>query len=90
MDLDPQADLTASFLEEEALVDSWLGGSGPRTVVEVIQPLLEPLGDLAEPELQVVGDRLALLPGNLALGRFEERFAEAWARCQWEDRARQL
>ena len=87
MDLDPQADLTASFLEEEALVGLWLDGSGPRTIVEVIQLLLDSRGDLAEPELQVLGDHLALLPGNLALGRFAERFTEAWACCRREDQA---
>jgi chromosome partitioning protein len=85
MDLDPQADLTASFLEEEALMDLWLAGSAPRTIVEVIRPLLDDLGDLAEPELQVLGDHLALLPGNLTLSRCEERFADAWARCRREN-----
>jgi cellulose biosynthesis protein BcsQ len=36
---------------------------------------------LRPPQLQVIGDHLALLPGNLGLSLFEDRLADAWPRC---------
>lgn len=81
LDLDPQANLTAAFLEEDQLEGLWLNGTRPDTILGVVQPLLERLGDLRPPQLQVIGDHLALLPGNLGLSLFEDRLAEAWPRC---------
>jgi chromosome partitioning protein len=81
LDLDPQAHLTTAFLEEDQLKLLWLNGTRPDTILGVVQPLLERLGDLRPPELQVIGDHLALLPGNLGLSLFEDRLADAWPRC---------
>jgi chromosome partitioning protein len=81
MDLDPQANLTAAFLPEERLEQIWLESGASPTILGVIQPLLDRLGDLKEPQLQILGDNLALLPGDLGLSLFEDRLAEAWPRC---------
>jgi chromosome partitioning protein len=81
LDLDPQANLTAAFLEEDQLERLWLDGTRPDTILGVVQPLLERLGDLRPPELQAIGDHLSLLPGNLGLSLFEDRLADAWPRC---------
>lgn len=81
IDLDPQANLTAAFLPEETLEALWLDGSGPRTILGVIQPLLDRLGDLRDPILESLGSDLALLPGNLGLSLFEDRLAAAWPGC---------
>ena len=81
LDLDPQANLTAAFLEDEQLERLWLDGATAGTILEVIQPLLDRLGDLRAPALQEIGDHLAILPGNLGLSLFEDRLAEAWPRC---------
>jgi chromosome partitioning protein len=81
LDLDPQANLTSAFLEEDQLESLWLDGGRPDTILGVVQPLLERLGDLRPPELQSIGDHLALLPGNLGLSLFEDRLADAWPRC---------
>lgn len=81
VDLDPQANLTAAFLQEERLEELWLDGSPAGTILGVIKPLLDRLGDLREPQVEVIGDRLGLLPGNLGLSLFEDRLAEAWPRC---------
>jgi chromosome partitioning protein len=87
LDLDPQANLTAAFLEEEKLEQLWLDQETAGTILGVIQPLQERLGDLRPPELQVLGDHLALLPGNLGLSRFEDQLADAWLRCLQDDPA---
>ena len=81
LDLDPQANLTAAFLEEDWLEDLWLEGTRPDTILGVVQPLLDRLGDLRTPELQEISPHLALLPGHLGLSLFEDRLAEAWPRC---------
>jgi len=81
LDLDPQAHLTTAFLEEDQLKRLWLDGTRPDTILGVVQPLLERLGDLRPPDLQIIGDHLALLPGNLGLSLFEDRLADAWSRC---------
>jgi cellulose biosynthesis protein BcsQ len=81
VDLDPQANLTTAFLREERLEELWLDGSPSGTILGVINPLLNRLGDLRNPQVEVIGDRLGLLPGNLGLSLFEDRLAEAWPRC---------
>ena len=81
VDLDPQANLTAAFLREERLEEIWLDGSGPQTILGVIQPLLDRLGDIHAPQLEILADHVSLLPGNLGLSLFEDRLADAWPRC---------
>lgn len=81
LDLDPQANLTAAFLPEQRLEEIWLDGGEGRTILDVVQPLLDRLGDLRQPALEVIEDRLALLPGHLGLSRFEDRLSDAWSRC---------
>jgi cellulose biosynthesis protein BcsQ len=78
-DLDPQANLTAAFLDEDRLEELWIEGKPevPSTIYRCIQPLTE-VGDLRAPELQLVATRLALLPGDLALSGFEDRLSSEW------------
>ncbi len=78
-DLDPQANLTAAFLEEETLEQLWDndGSTAPRTIYQCIRPLME-VGDLREPVLQSITPRLALLPGDLALSSFEDTLSGEW------------
>lgn len=88
VDLDPQANLTAAFLTDDLLEKLWLDdGNRPHTILGVIQPLLERLGDLEDPILANLGDHLALLPGHLGLSQFEDRLADSWIRCLQDNRA---
>ncbi len=78
VDLDPQANLTSGFLDEDELERLWDGPSDrPSTVFRAIQPLME-VGDLREPELQSFSRRLHLVPGDVALSSFEEALSESW------------
>jgi chromosome partitioning protein len=78
-DLDPQANLTAAFLDEDTLEDLWLegGAQAPSTIYRCIQPLTE-VGDLQVPKLQSITSKLALLPGDLALSGFEDQLSGEW------------
>ena len=78
-DLDPQANLTAAFLDEDALEALW-GDDAPATastIYQCIQPLTA-VGDLRKPALQQITGRLALLPGDLALSGFEDQLSSEW------------
>ncbi len=78
-DLDPQANLTTMFLDEDALEGLWAGGVG-RTVMTPIRPLLEGEGGIEEPIYEEVDD-IALLAGDLSLSAFEDELSLQWSRC---------
>lgn len=79
VDLDPQANLTAHFLGEAELEGLWEGEEeGRQTVAGAVQPIVEGIGDISLIPPLPVAENLYLLPGDLALSRFEERLAQAW------------
>lgn len=80
-DLDPQSNLTTAFLPEERVEELWPDGKRSLTIMGAVEPLLERLGDLAEPHIEVLEDGLGLLPGDLGLSLFEDRLAETWPAC---------
>jgi cellulose biosynthesis protein BcsQ len=80
-DLDPQANLTSMFLDEEELENIWNIGKHSRTVFGAIRPLLEGTGDIAMPYVEAVGPRVGLLIGDLALSRSEEELNSQWPAC---------
>ncbi len=79
-DLDPQANLTASFLDEDRLEALWGGETGNRTIYQCVEPLTQ-VGDLREPELQRIAGRLRLIPGDLALSGFEDDLSGEWTKA---------
>ena len=78
-DLDPQANLTAAFLDEERLERLWEGdvGEAGRTIFQCVEPLLR-VGDLLRPSLQEISPTLRLIPGDLALSGFEDTLSGEW------------
>ena len=80
-DLDPQANLTAMFLEEDRLETLW-NASGDvsqsaNTIFQCVEPLTR-VGDFKSPTLQRITDRLSLIPGDLALAGFEDTLSAEW------------
>jgi chromosome partitioning protein len=89
-DLDPQANLSAAFLDEGDLEVLWSGGEGARgTIFGSVEPFIRGLGDVGPAHLQFVGEdqRLALLTGDLALSSFEDKLSAAWPGCADGDEA---
>jgi chromosome partitioning protein len=84
-DLDPQANLTAAFLDDERLETLW-SDSPPRTIYGAILPLVERLGDFNSPYVEDV-DGIGLIPGDLSLSGFEDRLAQTWPACLDDNRA---
>lgn len=88
-DLDPQANLTAAFLDEDRLEDLWPDGDHPNTIFGCVQPLQQGTGDIATPHLEDVtetqpslfGGPIALLVGDLLLSSFEDELSDVWPKC---------
>ena len=81
-DLDPQANLTASFLDEEQLEEFWPDGDHSKTIYGSIEPLLRDVGDIAEnPYAEEIDERIHLIIGDLALSRFEDELSRQWPLC---------
>jgi len=77
VDLDPQANLTAAFLDDEQLADLWTDSAGASTIFRSVKPLLD-VGDFAPVDYQRVNQRLALIPGDLGLSGFEDELSATW------------
>ncbi len=100
-DIDPQANLTAMFLNEERLEQLWPDEEHPLTLFGCVQPLKKGIGDIAAPHLEYIKmspeeaelfptneepTPLALLPGDLSLSGFEDHLSEAWLKCLTGDK----
>jgi len=80
-DLDPQANLTAAFLDEQRLEELFPDKDHSATVFGCLQPLKRGTGDIAEPRLEAISARLALVVGDMALSAFEDQLSEVWPKC---------
>jgi cellulose biosynthesis protein BcsQ len=79
MDLDPQANLTTAFLDDDQLEKLWENNNEARTIYRCLEPLVK-IGDLLEPILYKIEDNpnLYLVPGDVALAGFEETLSAVW------------
>lgn len=80
-DLDPQANLTSAFLDEDRLIELWPDGEHPDTIFGCIRPVQRGIGDIGNPHLEIIDNPLALLVGDLLLSSFEDNLSEAWPKC---------
>jgi cellulose biosynthesis protein BcsQ len=78
-DLDPQANLTAAFLDEEQLEKLWDedNEASAKTTLQCVRPVTK-VGDIKDPTLAEITSRLCLIPGDLALAGFEDTLSSAW------------
>ena len=77
VDLDPQANLTAAFLDEDELAELWTDDAGASTIFRSVKPLLD-VGDFTPVEYRKLNQRLALVPGDLGLSGFEDELSGTW------------
>lgn len=82
-DLDPQANLTAAFLDEDRLEEIWDDDNtnSHNTVFRCVKPLLSGIGDVTTPTLEKIEDGLSLLIGDLQLSGFEDELSSQWPDC---------
>ncbi|MCC6365106.1 MAG: ParA family protein [Bryobacterales bacterium] len=86
-DLDPQANLTSMFLDEDRLEEVWPKGKHPLTVQGVIDPILRGMGDIQPPHVENIDGRIGLIIGDLGLSGFEDKLSASWPLCQNRDEA---
>jgi chromosome partitioning protein len=79
-DLDPQANLTSFFLDEDEIEPLWESDEA-NTVWRAIRPLYEGEGGLQPLVPQRPDDSIALVAGDLELSRYEDELSRAWAEC---------
>lgn len=81
-DLDPQTNLTTAFFDDEQLEQLWPDGVHSKTISGATDPLVRGLGDVTlPPHLERTADQIFLLPGDLALARFEDELSTQWPGC---------
>ena len=81
-DLDPQANLTAMFLEEERVQELWPEQEESRqTVFGALRPLLGGTGDVVAPHVERITDELGLVVGDLQLSSAEDELSNQWPQC---------
>ena len=78
-DLDPQCNLTAAFLDEDRLEQ--VLSNHDLTVYGCIQPIKKGTGDIADPRVQIISERLGLILGDMALSMFEDELSQVWPEC---------
>jgi len=85
VDLDPQANLTSAFFDEERLEYFWEKSTS--TILSCVDPILEGTGDIRSPVTLPIAEGLHLLAGDLGLSRFEDRLSESWPKGYSNDQA---
>ena len=80
-DMDPQANLTSMFLEEERLEELWPEEGNHKSILLCISPILEGTGDITTAHTERILDNLHLIPGDLGLSQFEDKLSDSWPRC---------
>jgi len=77
IDLDPQANLTAAFLNEERIEKIWEDQTSGSTIYQCVKPLTG-VGDIIEPTLKNMATDLYLLPGDVNLSSYEDALSNEW------------
>jgi cellulose biosynthesis protein BcsQ len=91
VDYDPQCNISAVALSEESLFEIWETESGDNTTVaRCVDLVRRGKGDIRKPRLVPIADNLWLLPGDLALSRFEQGLAEGWGQIHQSDNEKAL
>lgn len=84
-DLDPQANLTSMFLDDDQQEALWERDGQGHTVYDALLPLLEGSGDIRPPFVQQVQAGLTLLIGDLRLSLAEDELSRQWPLCLDKD-----
>ena len=87
VDIDPQANLSTMFLEEERLEALWPDGEHPLSILGAVSPILRGTGDISEPHVEPITSNLGVVVGDLGLSRFEAKLSSAWPACLDRDEA---
>ncbi len=77
VDLDPQANLTAAFLDEDKIEKIWSSQNQGSTIYRCVKPLTE-TSEIEEPRVEEITKNLFLIPGDVALSSYEDTLSNEW------------
>jgi cellulose biosynthesis protein BcsQ len=77
VDVDPQSNLTAAFLDDDQIEALWEQKNVGSTIYQCVKPLTG-VGDIADPILQNISANLYLLPGDVNLSGYEDALSAEW------------
>jgi chromosome partitioning protein len=80
-DLDPQANLSSMFLDDERLEELWPETGTRRTVFGALRPVIVGTGNIGVPHLEPISDNLALLVGDLEMTSAEDELNAQWPKA---------
>ena len=80
-DLDPQANLTSMFLDDDELEKLWARDGAGGTIFSALRPLLEGTGDVTMPHLVEPGIGIGLVAGDMMLSDAEDELSSQWPDC---------
>ena len=80
-DLDPQSNLTSMFIDEERLEILWTDKEPRKTIYNALEPLLDGTGDINQPHLEQITQKLDLIVGDLTLSSTEDELSSQWPEC---------
>ena len=80
-DLDPQSNLTSMFIDEERLELLWPDKEPRKTIYNALEPLLDGTGDINQPYLEQITQKLNLIVGDLTLSSTEDELSSQWPEC---------
>ena len=81
VDLDPQVNLSAMFMDESSLQKIWDGGN---TIYAGLKPLMKGIGDIETPQTCNYGSHdanLALIVGDMQLSSANDELSTQWLHC---------
>ncbi len=77
-DLDPQANLSAMFMDDDELSRVW--EENDPTIYTALLPLIQGTGDL-EPFAKQQEENIFLITGDIRLSSYEDSLSSEWAKC---------
>ena len=80
-DLDPQANLTSMFLDDDELEALWTRDGEGKTIYGALRPLLEGTGDVATPQVLEPETGIGLIAGDMLLSGAEDELSSQWPDC---------
>ena len=80
-DLDPQANLTSMFLNDDELEKLWANDREAGTIYASLRPLLEGTGDVTTPQVTVPEPGIGLVAGDMLLSAAEDELTSQWSAC---------
>ena len=80
-DLDPQANLTSMFLDDDDLEDLWTRDGAGGTIYSALRPLLEGTGDVTMPHVVEPETGIGLVAGDMLLSGAEAELSSQWPDC---------